>query len=109
VASVYTKLFGFAVIGQNQTVQLLHVPIENTYVLRDLVVHNSASTPATVYIYWQYPDANIFLLRIPALAAQSTVHQELRQVLPPDSLLLAFSSELNATVTATGYVLSSPA
>lgn len=106
MAAVYTKLFGFAVIAQNETVQLAHVPLENTWVLRDLVVHNSSSATAQVYIYWQYPDANIFLLRLPALAAQSTFHQELRQVLPPDSLLLAFSSELNTTVTATGYVLS---
>jgi len=105
VALPYTISFGYGHITAAADVLLMSVPATDTYELRDLVVGNVDSAAHDYAIYFSAGGQIVYLHLEPALAATSSQHFELRQVLPPNSDLRFFGNGPEMTVAATGYWL----
>lgn len=85
---------------------LLFTPAEGyTTVVRDLVIHNGAGSPASFYVFWSYQASSYFLFRGPVTNDQ-TVHVEMRQVVPAGALCYANGAAAGWTVVCTGYRLT---
>jgi len=82
---------------------LFTVPATDVYELRDVVVWNGNTVGAIVALVVQSGSVTYRLLSLPALAGNTSHHEEMRQILPAGSLLNAYSSQTGATFSCTGY------
>jgi hypothetical protein len=105
MAAPYTINFGYGHLDAPGDVLLKEIPLDDTYVLRDVIVRNSLSGPVSVDVYFQAGPQAISLIRDGAIPALSSRHDEMRQVLPPGSQLRMFCDSSGVTVTTTGYWL----
>lgn len=102
----YTVRVAAASVPPNTTVTLWTAPETDTWVLRDLIVANTATVASTVSLgirpgsgpaYWLYVRS--------ALSGQTTEHLDLRQVVLPGEKLELTAGAASLSVLLTGYRL----
>jgi len=105
VTATYTIGMGFAHTTGAANQLLFTTPSTDKYILRDVVAVNESAASAQLIVYVQSGSVTYRVFQDPGVPAGTSRHLELRQVLPPDSLVYANTSQASS-FALTGYHLA---
>jgi len=103
---IYTRRLAALTLDVAGWAGLYLAPSTGTVVIRDIVATNDSATLVDRVLLQVNPKVRTgsFLLARLQVAAGSSAHVELRQVLEPDETLLVYTSIAPISIAITGYV-----